>query len=273
MQQHLIAIDLDGTTLNDRSQLTPLTIKTLRTLSAMGHMVSIITGRPFRNTIGIYQQLNIQSPMATFNGAYCAFPGKDAWLPTYHYELDREIALDLFARQEELNIDLLCAEGLHRLYTTSTNLPDSPFYPKDEAEYTKLSRDSLTQNPTAITIFSAREQQEVIRRQVLEEYQGDVEVRTWGGDFPVLEVVQAGVHKAKAVQAIADFYHIPQKNIFAFGDEDNDHEMIEYAGRGVAMKNCIPSILEVADDQTQYTNDEEGLARYLIKHFDLSVEL
>jgi len=39
MKQHLIAIDLDGTTLNNQSKLTPTTIKTLQTLSRQGNMV------------------------------------------------------------------------------------------------------------------------------------------------------------------------------------------------------------------------------------------
>ena len=47
MKQHLIAIDLDGTTLNNQSKLTPNTIKTLRTLSQQGHLVTIVTGRPY----------------------------------------------------------------------------------------------------------------------------------------------------------------------------------------------------------------------------------
>ena len=44
MDQHLIAIDLDGTTLNNRSKLTAETINTLRSAAKDGHIVSIITG-------------------------------------------------------------------------------------------------------------------------------------------------------------------------------------------------------------------------------------
>ena len=46
MDQHLIALDLDGTTLNNQSKLTNETITTLRALARDGHIVSIITGRP-----------------------------------------------------------------------------------------------------------------------------------------------------------------------------------------------------------------------------------
>lgn len=61
MDQHLIAIDLDGTTLNNESQLTAETIKTLRAAAKEGHIVSIITGRPYRIARRIYDQIGIKT--------------------------------------------------------------------------------------------------------------------------------------------------------------------------------------------------------------------
>lgn len=271
MKQHLIAIDLDGTTLNNQSQLSSLTIRTLRQLSEQGHLVSIVTGRPYRTSIDIYHQIGIQSPMVNFNGAYCHFPNRPDWLPTYHKELDREIALDLFAAHEDLGVDLICAEGIDKLYTSSMKLPESPYYPMNDAEYVKLSRQTLIQNPIALTLFTSEAAQAGIQDKILAKYGDAVSVRTWGGEYPVLEVVQDGIHKATGVQAIADFYHIPRECIYSFGDEDNDMEMIAYAGHGVAMKNAIDSIKAVADYETTYSNDDDGLAHFLIETFSLDL--
>lgn len=273
MQQQLIAIDLDGTTLNNKSQLSPLTIRTLRLLSEQGHLVSIVTGRPFRNSADLYRQLNIQAPMVNFNGALCHFPGQPNWLPAYHQDLDREIAFELFANQEELAIELLMAEGRDRLYTSSLQLPDSPYYPIDLAKVDKLSRESLTYNPTALTIFSAEEKQKIIEQNINQAYGDYVSVRTWGGELPVLEVVHKGINKAIGVQRIADFYRIPQANILAFGDEENDLEMLEFAGTGVAMKNGRSSVKAVANEETEFSNDQDGLARHLIERFSLNIPL
>ena len=271
MQQQLIAIDLDGTTLNNKSQLSPLTIRTLRLLSEQGHLVSIVTGRPFRNSADLYRQLNIQAPMVNFNGALCHFPGQPNWLPAYHQDLDREIAFELFANQEELAIELLMAEGRDRLYTSSLQLPDSPYYPIDLAKVDKLSRESLTYNPTALTIFSAEEKQKIIEQNINQAYGDYVSVRTWGGELPVLEVVHKGINKAIGVQRIADFYRIPQANVLAFGDEENDLEMLEFAGTGVAMKNGRSSVKAVANEETEFSNDQDGLARHLIERFSLNI--
>ena len=55
----------------------------------------------------------------------------------------------------------------------------------------------------------------------------------------------------------------------AFGDQHNDLSMIAYAGRGVAMANAIEPLKAIADDTTSYTNDQDGLARYLVEFFKL----
>lgn len=270
MQQHLIAIDLDGTTLNNQSRLTQFTIETLRKLDNLGHLVMIVTGRPYRNSIDIYNEMNINSPMVNFNGAYCHHPKKKHWLPAYHEELDKEIAFELFAHQDDLDINLLIAEGRDRLFTSSMNLPDSPFFPKDQAEISQLNRANLTQNPTALTIMCDVEKQKNIEGRIMARYGRDVSVRTWGGVLPILEVVRQGINKAVAVEKVSDFYHIPNKNILAFGDENNDLEMLQYAGLGVAMKNATDEIKGIANTQTELTNDEDGLAHFLLDYFDLA---
>ena len=76
MKQHLIAIDLDGTTLNNQSKLTPTTIKTLQTLSRQGHLVSIVTGRPYLISGHLYDQIGLKTRMFNINFAIIYIPDK-----------------------------------------------------------------------------------------------------------------------------------------------------------------------------------------------------
>lgn len=269
MEQHLISIDLDGTTLNNDSKLSLLTIQTLRLLSRMGHMICIVTGRPYRSSKDIYHQLGIASPLVNFNGALCHFPDNPNWLPSYHQDLDLEIAFELLAKQNELGINMLTVEGKDRLFSSTMNIPDSPFYPKDKDKIEVLNRQNLRQNPTALGVFCEESRQKEVRELILQAYGDKVSVRTWGGIMPVLEVVRLGINKAVGVDRIASFYHIPRKNILAFGDENNDIEMLDYAGLGVAMANATDEVKAVADDQTSLSNHQDGLADYLIKYFHL----
>ena len=54
--------------------------------------------------------------------------------------------------------------------------------------------------------------------------------------------MRRGLNKAVGIAHVANDLGIPRERIIAFGDEDNDLEMIEYAGLGVAMGNGIPSL-------------------------------
>ena len=89
MDQHLIALDLDGTTLNNQSKLTNETITTLRALARDGHIVSIITGRPYRIAKHIYDEIGIKTPMVNFNGALTHIP-HEHWDKEYDVEFDTD---------------------------------------------------------------------------------------------------------------------------------------------------------------------------------------
>ncbi|WP_143521294.1 HAD-IIB family hydrolase, partial [Pseudomonas sp. 2995-1] len=77
-----------------------------------------------------------------------------------------------------------------------------------------------------------------------------IEQRSWGAPWHIIEIIKAGIHKAVGIKEVSKFYQIPQDRIIAFGDEDNDLEMLEYAGCGVAMANAIDELKIVADKQT-----------------------
>jgi len=53
--------------------------------------------------------------------------------------------------------------------------------------------------------------------------------------------------------------------MIAFGDDENDYEILKYCGKGIAVANAIPMIKEIADDMTE-SNDNDGVAKYLEKY-------
>ncbi len=103
----------------------------------------------------------------------------------------------------------------------------------------------------------------------MSEFKDDIDVRTWGGPNAILEVVPKGVQKAIGVDIIARSLGIAQKDVIAFGDEHNDVELLDYAGWGVAMKNGTDQLKSYANDITERTNDEDGLADYLESYLAL----
>lgn len=269
MNKKLIALDLDGTTLNNRSEISVRTKKVLTTLRNAGHLVSIVTGRPYRNSKQFYAQLGMETPIVNFNGALCHLPDQLNWKSQYHKTLDREIALDMLTLKKELDIHLIAAELRDTVFADNYFVPYNDFFPEGKTGTSKLTASSLKEDPTAICVFTDAENQTYITERILARYGDSVEVRTWGGQSPCLEIVAAGVQKALGVERIAQVYGIKQKDIMAFGDEDNDYEMIQYAGHGVVMKNGIDALKHISNDITEKTNDEDGLAHYLENYFSL----
>lgn len=268
MNRKLIAIDLDGTTLNDLSEITDETQAVLTDLRKQGHIVSIVTGRPFRNSYYYHKQLNLDTPIVNFNGAWCHNPEDKNWSHAYHKSLSKDLALSMLSLKHDSDIQLIAAESREHIYIEGDFIPYPDFFPEGIEISKKLSDEFLNEDPTSVDIFTTtQEAQPYIEQKIIDLYQDSVEVRMWGGNSPCLEVVAAGVQKAMGVERIASYYGIDKKDILAFGDQENDYEMIQYAGHGVVMSNGIDRLKNISDDVTRKTNHENGLADYLKNYF------
>ena len=69
-------------------------------------------------------------------------------------------------------------------------------------------------------------------------------------------------NKGNAVRDLANMFNISREEIISIGDQQNDFEMIKFAGLGVAMGNAIDEIKNVADYITD-TNDNNGVAKVI----------
>src|SRR5690625_7384298 len=99
-------------------------------------------------------------------------------------------------------------------------------------------------DPNSLLIRPQDEKHEQLQTQ-LDEHVEFVEHRHWGGPLNIIEITKKGIHKAVGLHQIAAHYQIPQERIIAFGDEDNDLEMIDYAGIGVAMDKAVPPVKSI----------------------------
>lgn len=270
MNKKLIALDLDGTTLNDNSKISVETKEVITSLRKKGHIVSIVTGRPFRNSYYYYDELKLDSPIVNFNGAWCHVPTQPNWSHYYHKTLSKDLALSMLSLKSNSEVQLIAAESQQAIYIEGEYVPYPDFFPEGIQVSKQLRPEILTEDPTSVGVFTTtRDYQPYIEQKIVEQYGDAVEVRTWGGETPCLEVVAAGVQKALGLERIASFYGIDRKDILAFGDQENDYEMIQYAGHGVVMSNGIQSLKDIADDITRVTNHENGVADYLASYFSL----
>ena len=269
MNQKLITLDLDGTTLNNESKLSKKTIETINKASKAGHIVSIITGRPYRMAKDIYDKLGLKTPMANFNGALMHIPHQK-WEGEYSRTINKAVVYDLMQHKDRYNIKLLALERKNS-YLADHGAPDTfDFFPHKITPDEVLTPDSLKKNPTSITILVEPQTAEKVKNKLLDSYGDYISVGVWGGPHSVLEIVSKGIHKAKAVDYLAKYYHIDRKDTIAFGDEHNDAEMLDFVGRGVAMQNATDQIKSIADDIAPDDNEHDGVAKYLTEYLKLA---
>ncbi|KRL23394.1 Cof-like hydrolase [Lentilactobacillus kisonensis DSM 19906 = JCM 15041] len=266
----LIALDLDGTTLNNDGQISARTKATLNQAIKAGCVVSLVTGRPNRISENFYDELHLNSPMINFNGNLGILPHQN-WPREYQYTIDKEIVMELLGKSKQLGLSLIAVEGRDLFLANKGIKSGFGFFPSTLKTNQILSQKSLQDNPISITVEVKPELKAGLIDFVEKQFGDQVEVSPWGGPHPIVEIATKGVHKSTGLKFLADYYGILQQDIIAFGDEDNDRTMMSYAGKSVAMKNAIPSIKALANDVTTYTNEEDGVARYLQAHLDLAV--
>ena len=81
----------------------------------------------------------------------------------------------------------------------------------------------------------------------------------------IIEFMDPRVNKGLAVHKYSERNNIPINEIMAFGDMDNDKEMLKEAGWGVCLLNGSDISKSMADDITEYPCTEDGMGRYLEK--------
>lgn len=266
MKRKLIGIDLDFTTLNNQGAVSKRTQHTLQAAQAAGHIISIVTGRPARLATDIYDYIGLKSPMINFNGGLGHVPHY-AWEHEYSKVVDHEIAFDIFDLVADMGVDMVAAESKTNAWSRATGIRDVqnlPFFPSDQGQLHELNRSNLKEDVNAIILHGEDpKQMALVQRDLQSRYGSEfVNVKTWGDDH-VVEVAAAGVSKTTGLDYLRHVYKIDHDDIYAFGDEMNDFEMIEYASHGVVMANGNPQLKEIANDVTKHTNDEDGLAEYL----------
>lgn len=270
MNRKLIALDLDGTTLNEQGELSPKTLRTLQAATAAGHLVVIATGRPDAIAENFYDELGLTGPMINFNGALIHKPHQQ-WDRELQATMPIETALALRDLRQQFQIAVMVAEG-KQLLRADHPYVNIPFLPDLPHPAHLFDRAGLTQAPISVTMFVDGDQLQPLTAAVQAKFPQLI-AKTWGawsGEHTALEVTTDYASKSRAVAYVAGVYGIAQRDILAFGDDLNDLDMIDYAGVGVAMQNARPEVQRAADRVTLADNAHDGVARFLKDYLHLA---
>lgn len=271
MQIKMVGLDLDGTLLNSRKELTPFTKEVIAKAINKGVHVLVATGRPFTGVPLELREFPGMRYALTANGARILDTATGEIL--IEHLLSKESAkkvLEITEKYDTLQEIYFDGQG----YAKNEKLAHVERYHKDcnMWEYVRASRIAV---PDIWELFYSREEN-LDKVQALfadmEERKAAWEELSECKDLNLvsslkynIEINAAGVNKGKGLIALGKMLGIEREEIMAIGDGDNDIEMITEAGVGVAMGNAEEAVKCNADYVTG-TNDEDGAARAIVKY-------
>ena len=269
MKPHLIVLDLDGTLLTDEKVISAKTKNILQQAKNEGHEVMIATGRPYRSSEMYYKELGLSTPIVNFNGAFVHHPRNSSW-KTLHTPIDLKVVKQVVEAVESYSIKNMLAEVLDDVYLHYHDEKILSAFSLGNPQVTTGDLKSLLKtDPTSLLIHAEEDSVDLVRQHLRDVHAEVIDHRRWGAPWDVIEIVKHGLNKAVGLSHVSEFLNIPQERIIAFGDEDNDLEMIEYAGVGVAMGNAISPLKNIANEVT-LSNNEDGIAELLIERLNLT---
>jgi Cof subfamily protein (haloacid dehalogenase superfamily) len=264
-QIKLIMIDLDGTLLNRESRITPETLRVLQGLQHDGLIITLASGRTYTSMLPYALELGGEAPLASYNGAWIRQP-RGSQETLIHHTLPEPTA-----RQA---LEILRHRGLHANVYINDELivEDNNDYIREygfskRVKYRIVSSfDSLSPfNPTKILAIDNDTEKIARIRDELSE-RTDAEIFRSSAVF--CEILPAGIDKGWALDFFCDHFGINPAEVIAFGDQENDINMLKKAGIGVAMANALDSVKEAANTLAP-AHHEDGVARFLMEYFKL----
>lgn len=244
MSIRLLAIDLDGTLVNDRLEMDPRDVTAVKAATAAGVTVVLATGRMFKSSLRYAQPLGLTGPIINYQGAVVRdIASGDVW---YRCELTvpMQQRVPALAEPKDWHVNAYVDE---RVYTERAR-PEADLYARIAmVPYEVVGRLStwVKQDSTKMVLVDLDPAKVAGRMAELSDWMGGMGRVTRSLDWFV-EVVNPQVSKARALAMVADRLGIPQAEVCAIGDNLNDEDMVRWAGLGVAMGNAPDALKAVA---------------------------
>ena len=261
MKYKLMAVDIDGTLLDSDSNLTEETRKAIRLGVEKGLIFTIASGRPIQGVEKLNEQLNLDLPFITYNGAMVVM-GKSKRI-LYEQKLSPVDSKSIYELGEKYGAMVIIWND-NKLYVNKMN--------DNAKQYSDISKTE----PILITDIDETVKNGATKAlwfddvALIDKWEHEVgrflsDSITYHTSRPYfLEFVDKKASKALAMEKIGEIFGISRDEMIAVGDGINDLSMIEYAGLGIAMANAKDAVKEKAGYIT-LSNDEDGVAHVIYK--------
>ena len=284
----LVAVDLDGTLLNQYGEVTENSKRVIKNVTRKGIQVVIASGRSIDSIKNISKEIGASKYIIAGNGAV-----------VYDTKEEKILFENYIPFDKALNIIKICEENsiFYNVYTNKTIVTSSLrynvlYYYKENLKKEDNKKTNITivdsipeyiknmQDEKIMKIFIC-DSTESVFNSIMKKFNEIPNVETLDVSHMSRKVIKKGtteipieyyyteismknVDKWNAIEFLINKLEINKDEVMAIGDNMNDKKMIEEAGFGITMEGSTPTVTEVADYITS-DNNNEGVARALEK--------
>lgn len=273
MNLEAIVLDIDGTLITSDHVISPKTKEILLKAQEQGITVVLASGRPTPGMVDLAKQLDLHNHhglIISYNGATVVDIQEDKVL--YDRKLELQDAKDILEHLKKFDVVPLVEQGRYLCVNTAFVEPfdiDGRF--GSIIEHEKTIADILIKEvgdlanyiheaPRKILVGGAPDLLQEIHEEMRAPFEDELSVMFSAAHY--FEFMSQGTNKGVALNEVLKILNIKKENTIAFGDGNNDEDLIKFAGTGVAMGNAVDSLKAVADIITS-TNDEDGIYEVL----------
>lgn len=259
----LLVFDLDGTLLEKDGNLSSETLRILKSFEERNVRSTIATGRSLKSANKFIEQINSKVPVILFNGARIFDP------VTKHY-LYSEVLSDSLLQKigflcqgSDVSIFIFVDE---EVYAVNLTIYAARYVYRDGLSYHLVDNiDSLKHRKmTKIVLTGTSVELTNIENSL--KFQHRIPASITRSEEDLLEILPFGVNKAEALKKLCKFLGIDLREVVAFGNGENDLEMIKIAGIGVTFKDApdiVRSQAKVVLHSCGYLGLQEFLEKFL----------
>lgn len=235
----LIALDMDGTLLNEKGQISEENRKAIKEAENQGVHVVLSTGRSYATSHDFAKSMELKSYLITVNGSEI-YNNRGEMIERHIVDSEYVQWMWELSQKHKTNFWATSCDQVYRA-AMPERIKDS--------EWLKFGFDI---------------EDDTVRELIMEELMSKGNLEISNSSPTNIEVNALGVNKAKAINFVCSKLNITMDNVMAVGDSRNDLAMIQEAKLGIAMGNAQEIVKEKADWVTS-TNLEDGVAKAIRK--------
>ena len=237
----------------------PRTLAAIAAAQESGIHVLIVTGRMFRSALPYALEAGIEAPLVCYQGAWVADPLTSETL--LHEPVPLALAREVIAAVEERGFSLNCYVD-DNLYVERETVQSERYsrFQRIPVHTTGPLLDWLAERPTKLVVVDKEERIEALEVEMKALFAGRLHVAR---SLPIfLEFSDLHVTQGSGLQFAADLLGVTRETTVGCGDGENDIELLEWAGFGVAVDNATP-VLKAIADWVCPSVDEDGVAQLI----------